>query len=67
MSRDIERRLKALEEDERRGVSFPDFTAALMKSYATDEELAAWEAAGFPSATSAEFETALERVYGAEQ
>ena len=64
MPRDLSKRLQALEsEQEQARVRFPEFTLNLMRAYATDEELAEWEAAGFPPITRAQFERALEQVY----
>jgi len=42
---------------------FPDMTPALMLSYGTDEERAAWEVAGRPAVIKAEWKQALDAAY----
>jgi hypothetical protein len=59
----IEKRLAALEQSERSGPRFPDLTPALMLCYGTDEERAAWEAAGRPELTRAEWDSAIHEAY----
>ena len=65
MKQSTNKRLTALEQAQQSsGPRFPDSTPALLLVYGTDEECAQWEAAGRPAATRAEWEAALNLVYG---
>jgi hypothetical protein len=59
----LKKRLDALEQAEKSGPRFPDMTPALMLAYGTENERAAWEAAGPPEVTRARIGAALDVAY----
>jgi hypothetical protein len=59
----LRRRVDQLEQAEATRRKVPDLMPALMLSYATPEEIAAWEAAGRPALDPAAWEKALDEAY----